>query len=167
MQIYFTQLPAQWLYDSLPTCPPTHIHRPLLSHLQAFYLGALVLQLGLQFANLSFLPADQRLLHHWLLLELQLVLHWLELCGETSCSSFQRSSGTQVHILHNIYGAYLNIVCSCDLYRPFHIFRGYPRLFCFFNLKGSVFIVFLCTKKKKHRLSQAPNCRFCHDRVSV
>lgn len=67
--------------------PPTHIRHPSLSHLQAFDLGALELQLGLQLANLGFLPADQRLLHHWLLLELQLALHWLELCGGKQCSS--------------------------------------------------------------------------------
>lgn len=112
MRIYFTPLHAQWLLG-WPLNPSTHTHSPSLAlpHLQAFDLGALVLQLGLQLANLGFLPADQRFLHHWLLLEFQLVLHRLELCGETVLF-ISRVSQTHLHaptismVLISIYSWY-------------------------------------------------------------
>lgn len=54
-------------------------HCQYVMYLQPLDLGPLVLQLGVQLPDLGLLPADQRLVHHGLLLELKLAMQRVDL----------------------------------------------------------------------------------------
>lgn len=76
----FIDLFLQLISDLSTFQPPTSTPPPVFSsHLQAFDLGLLKLQFGLQFTDLGLLPANKRFLHHRLFLEIKLALEGLHL----------------------------------------------------------------------------------------
>lgn len=72
------------------------------SHLQAFDLSLLKLQLGLEFTDLGLLPAHKGFLHHGLFLELQLALEGLHLRHKHTSGFHMVTGGANVWLYENL-----------------------------------------------------------------